>query len=202
MANQETIYRYCSDLLALNKHILEAVEKQQESDSIKQSLKAQQVVDKICRIQQEHVRQLEKHVSTLEIGSNNGNGNGVLSAAKKVVTTTAGAAAGVFDLFRDDAAAKMLRDDYTALGLAAISYTMLNATGIALGSQSTADLALTHLKNITPAITEISRVIADVVVDELQEKKETNTVTASAADLSTRSTQGAWAPEHTATFAY
>lgn len=200
MANQETIHRYASDMLSVNKHILEAVEKQKDSDSVKKSPKAQQVVNKVFRIQQEHVNQLENHISTLEAG--NDNGNGIAKAAKDAVTATAGAAAGVFDLFRDDTASKMLRDDYTALSMAAVSYTMLNATGIALGSQSTADLALTHLKNITPAITEISKVVADTVVDELQEKENTNTVMASAAELSTRRTQEAWTPEHTATFTY
>lgn len=200
MANQETLHRYASDMLAVDKHILEAVEKQKDSDAIKKSAKAKQVVDKLYRVQSEHVRQMENHVSTLENG--NDSGNGIASAAKKAVNATAGAAAGVFDLFRDDTASKMLRDDYTALSLAAVSYTMLNATGIALGSQPTADLALTHLKNITPAITEISRVIADTVVEELDQKENANTVSASAAQQSTRSTQEAWTPDHTATFTY
>jgi hypothetical protein len=41
----------------------------------------------------------------------------------------------------------MLRDDYTALNLAAIGYHMLHTTGMGLQNQATADLALRHLKD-------------------------------------------------------
>ena len=46
----------------------------------------------------------------------------------------------------------MLRDDYTALSLAAISHTMLHTTGLALQNQPLADLAQRYLKDITPII--------------------------------------------------
>ena len=84
----------------------------------------------------------------------------------------------------------MLRDDYTALSLAAISYTMLHTTALALNDQPTAELALRHLKDFTPLITEISRVIPQVVVHELTE--DFPTVNMSSATASMRSTQEAW----------
>ena len=63
----------------------------------------------------------------------------------------------------------MLREDYTALSLAAIRYHMLHTTGLALQDQAMADLALRHLKDWTPIIVEISQAVHPVVVQELRD---------------------------------
>jgi hypothetical protein len=63
----------------------------------------------------------------------------------------------------------MLRDDYTALNLATISYTMLHTTSLAFNDQVTAALALRHLKAYTTLVMEINQIIPHVVLADLRD---------------------------------
>jgi hypothetical protein len=103
-------------------------------------------------------------------------------------------AASVIENVRTDPISKNLRDDYTALGLAAVSYTMLHTTGQALMDQQTADLAANYLKDYTPLIAEIGEVIPEVVVSELRD--ETELLNPGAAVEAVRRTQEAWDGDH------
>lgn len=95
---------------------------------------------------------------------------------------------------RTDPVSKNLRDDYTALNLAAISYTMLHTTGQALMDQQTADLAAAYLMDYTPLITEINEVIPGIVVSELRD--ETEVLEPEAVGQALERTQQAWNHEH------
>jgi hypothetical protein len=88
---------------------------------------------------------------------------------------------------------KNLRDDYTALGLASISYTMLHATALGLGNNSVATLAQRNLAEIAPIIVRISTAISAVVLQELRDDGET--VAVDAAAVSAQITHEAW--QHT-----
>ena len=114
--------------------------------------------------------------------------------AKEAISAALGIAAGLIDQVRTQQVSKMLRDDYTALSLAAISYHMLHTTGMALQDQATADLALRHLKDWTPIITDISHVVHGVVAQELQD--DAHAVATGVAAESERITQEAWNPDH------
>jgi hypothetical protein len=85
----------------------------------------------------------------------------------------------------------MLRDDYVALNVNAIGYTMLHTTGLALDSAPTAELALVHLRSITPLIMELSQVIVPVVVSELG---DTSRVDPTKIEAALRNTQQCWGP--------
>jgi hypothetical protein len=61
----------------------------------------------------------------------------------------------------------MLRDDYVALTMCCVAYEMLHTTGLALKDQSTADLALSNLKDLTPMVMEIGQAIPAIVTAEL-----------------------------------
>ena len=60
----------------------------------------------------------------------------------------------------------MMRDDYTALSMLATGYTMLHTHALTADDNEVADIALKHLGEITPVITEISRVLPLVVARE------------------------------------
>jgi len=183
---EDALRQYVSDMLATEKHIREAVERQQEDESVKPQAQAYQLVNRIASTMQQHVDELERQGEALQ---------GSSTSMKDAVTSVLGTAAGLYDKVRTKQTSRMLRDDYTALSLAAISYTMLHTTSQALHDSSTATLALRHLKDITPLITEISRIIPEVVASELTEDFP-NLSLGSAAE-SIRQTQEAWDAQHT-----
>jgi hypothetical protein len=110
------------------------------------------------------------------------------------VSSLFGVAASAIDMVRQEKVSKMLRDDYTALHLAAMGYTMLHTTGLGLREQQTADLALRMLKDVTPVLVRISELISNVVIRELANDVEG--IDLSAADQARRNTQEAWSAEH------
>jgi hypothetical protein len=113
-------------------------------------------------------------------------GNPIIAVGTAIV----GKAAGLVDLVRTEAISKALRDDYTAFGLATISYAMFHATATALGDHALADVAKRHLTGYAGATQRISDIIADVVVSELA--KDDHTVDGSAAAATTAMIHKAW----------
>ena len=78
-----------------------------------------------------------------------------------------GVAAGLYDKVRSTELSRMLRDDYTALNLAAISYSMMHTMALALNEENVALLAKRHLEQIPPITDAIRDVIPHVVADEI-----------------------------------
>ncbi len=185
-ARKDTIQHYVSDMIATEKHIHEAVKRQADDDSVKQQPAASKLINQIETVLQSHINQLESHNEQL---------GGSRTGLKDTVASTLGAMAGLYDKVRSEQNSRMLRDDYTALSLAAVSYTMLHTTALALNDQKTADLALRNLKDITPLITQISQVIPQVVTSELTEDHPSISQTSS--QEAKRNTQEAWDADHT-----
>lgn len=71
---------------------------------------------------------------------------------------------------------------------------MLNTTGYALNDPSAAQIAARHLRQITPLITGISRIMPLIVARELADDHQ---IDSSAAPQSVRETQQAWSVEVT-----
>ncbi len=180
-----TLQNYVSDLLALEGHILEAVKRQVNDDHTNQHPQALRLVSKIHGVLASHVAETEQHLSNL--------GGQPASGVKEAVAGIAGIAAGLIDRVRTNTVSKMLRDDYSALSLVAVGYTMLHTTGLALKSELTADLALRHLCDITPLIVEISEVVPLVVAVELANDGEV--VDTAVGPEAVRNTQKAWKNE-------
>ncbi|MGH2542732.1 MAG: hypothetical protein ACRDIB_08040 [Ardenticatenaceae bacterium] len=183
---QDTLQQYVSDMLALERHIHEALERQSSSGSVRDHPEASQLISRAEGILKGHITALEQHLSS--IGGDAG------SPVKESVAAALGVAAGLIDRVRTQQVSKDLRDDYTAFSAAAISYTMLHTTGLALESRTTADLAVRHLKELTPVLVEISEVIPNVVVRELTDDSEM--IDTTVAGEATRNTQEAWDGDH------
>jgi hypothetical protein len=90
-------------------------------------------------------------------------GNPIIEAG----STLLGKAAGVIDLVRTEGISKVLRDDYAAFSLAAISYSMLHTTALGLGNPHVAALAERHLTDYAGAIERINEIMLGVVEREL-----------------------------------
>lgn len=183
---KDTLQQYVSDMLAVERHILPALEDQSKDDRYNKYPAAQRVVNRIEATVRSHIDGLEQHLKSL--------GGDPASPIKSAVTAVLGVAATIIEKMRTDPVSKNLRDDYTVLNLAAVSYTMLHTTGQALMDQRTADLAANFLRDYTPLITEINEVIPEVVVNELRDESET--IDPAAAGRAVERTQEAWSRDH------
>ena len=183
---QDSLQQYVSDMLAVERHLLPAFENQSKDDRFAKYPEARRLVNKMEATVNSHINGLKQHLENL--------GGDAASPVKSAVTAALGLAAAAIENMRTDPVSKNLRDDYTALNLAAISYTMLHTTGQALMDQRTADLAASYLMDYTPLITEINEVIPEVVVSELRD--ETEVLDPDAAEQATETTQQAWRREH------
>ena len=144
------------------------------------------IVERIKSITDNHISALEAQLQA--VGGHAG------SPVKSAWSALLGGGAAAINQVRKTKVSKSLRDDYTALGLSAISYTMLHATAMGLGDQATASLAKRHLDDITPIIVEISKTMPTIVLAELREDGEN--VTLSAAQITEQQTGESWSPAH------
>jgi hypothetical protein len=187
---RKAIRKQTADLLAAEEHILEAIEQQRDDDDLRRHTRVNELVIRIERV-------LERHTEALEDLLEDYGGDDDLEAkVKKAVSEVFGAAAGLYDRLRDTKLSRVLRDNYTALSLAAMSYTMFHTFGLAVHEEKIARLAEQHLKDLTPLLVEISQVLPDVVAKEMAEEYDFP-VDATVAAQATENTQRAWSPKVT-----
>lgn len=180
--DKHTIATYVSDMLALERHIAQPIAAQIKSGEHQQYGEAFAIVARIGTMTDTHIAALEQHLTAI--------GGHAVSPLKSAWSVLLGTGAAAIDQVRKTKVSKSLRDDYTALGLAAISYTMLDATARGLGDRATALLAKRHLDDIAPLIVEISTSMPAVVLQELRDDGEN--VDVSAGEISARETGESW----------
>ncbi len=183
-ARSDTLQQYVSDMIAIEEHIANAVKRQAEDKDVLNNPQASRIIQNILQYAEQHSQHLKQHLESI--------GGDPAKGIKEVATSALGAVAGMYDKIRSEQVSKMLRDDYTALNLAAIAYTMLHTTGLALQDQGTASLALRHLQHYTPIIMELNQIIPSVVVAEL--KDDGLNVIEGSAQQAVNNTQNAWKP--------
>ena len=179
---RHSIQTYVSDMLALERHIAQPLQRQLAMDDTSQYAGALGAITTIGRLNDAHVTALEQCLEQV--------GGHEASAIKSAWASLLGVGAAAIDSVRKTKVSKNLRDDYTALNLAAISYTMLHATAVGLGDTTTADLAKRHLADYARCIMQIVQIIPDVVLQELQGDGES--VQTGAAALIRQQTNEIW----------
>src|SRR5215207_4890918 len=153
----QTIADYVGDMVALESHIEEALDRQlTEMHDDPEARTAVQRFHDLVKQHRDTLKALQEQVGTTA-------GNPIIAAG----STLLGKAAGVIDLVRTEGISKALRDDYAAFSLAAISYSMLHTTSLALGNPPVASLAERHLTNYAGAIERINELMPGVVEREL-----------------------------------
>ncbi|HEX4499030.1 MAG TPA: hypothetical protein VIE43_25360 [Thermoanaerobaculia bacterium] len=180
--NKEALQTYVADMVAVEKHILEAVERQRNDDDVKQFPEALQLVGRLETTLKGHVEALNRQLP--------GESGGAGGVVKQAVTGVLGAIAGLYDKVRKDTASRALRDDYTALSLASVSYGMLHTTALGLSQGTVAELAKTHLEEINGLIMDLALALPKVVLKELS--FEGYTVDAGAADRAVKNLKESW----------
>lgn len=183
-ARTDLITKHTADMSAVLKHILEAVSKQREDESVRSMTDANRVIIEAERVLKQHVASLETLAQTYGAEGEAG--------FKKTVMAALGVVAGLYDKVRESSVTRMLRDDYAALSLTAMGYTTFHAFGLGIGEQKIADLAGQNLKDITPLLVEISRIIPATTIQELAKENPDIQVNMSAISEAVQNTQRAW----------
>lgn len=156
--SKKTIGDYVGDMVAIESHIEEALDRQLKlAKDMPVAKEAIQRFHDQVKASRDAMKQVQEQTGTTAT-------KGIVQAG----ATLLGAAAGIVDKLRTEGVAKALRDDYTAFNHAAISYTMLHATATALGHQAAAQSAERGLKTYASMVQEINHLIADVTIEELR----------------------------------
>lgn len=163
--SEEAINGYITDMLALEEHILSAVQGQREN------LKDQHpefsgVLEKVETIAMRHSKELKSLVEQRDIGV----GSSISEVVKKAGSVVLGVGAAAIDLVRSERVPKNLRDDYTVIALATIGYAMLFTTAKSLGDAPVAMLASKQHQDYANASMELSRVVPASVLALLDDE--------------------------------
>jgi ferritin-like metal-binding protein YciE len=155
--HETTVADYVGDMVALESHIEEALDRQlKETKDDQEAHAAVQQFHDMVKAHRDHLKALQD-----DVGSTVGN------PIKAAGSALLGKAAGVIDLVRTEGISKSLRDDYAAFSLAAISYSMLHTTALGLGNKKVAEVAERYLTDYAGAIERINEVMPGVVAREL-----------------------------------
>src|SRR5918999_1589123 len=155
--HEQTVADYVGDMVALESHIEEALDRQlTETQDDAEARAAVQNFHDMVKQHGDALVALQEQVGTTA-------GNPIIAAGASLL----GKAAGVIDLVRTEGISKSLRDDYAPFSLAAISYSMLYTTAQGLGNQRVASLAEQHLTDYAQAIERINEIMPGVVHREL-----------------------------------
>jgi hypothetical protein len=192
----DTIQNRISDMLAVVRHVQEAVDRHKTDSRVVRVESAHALLQKISLALNMHAGELRRMLASRG-ALNGGDGDVVdstISTVKEVVSSTLGQAAGIIGMARSDRVSLMLRDDYTAMNMVAIAYTMLHTTAVVLHDEAVASLAVNHLHDITPLIIETNEIVPRVVAMELLDDAEQ--IDLAAVDQAIINTQAAWNQEH------
>ena len=179
----DSIQSYLGDMLALEQHIGAPLQRQLEIDETQNYARASTLTARIKSLTDAHAAALHARLQAL------GGGNG-LNPVKSAWSGLLGAGAAAVGSVRKTKVSKNLRDDYTALSLATVSYSMLNATALGFGDSETASIAQRHLADYARLIMDLGRVIPEVVLQELSDSGQR--VNLGAADQAERDVEQSW----------
>jgi ferritin-like metal-binding protein YciE len=181
--DKDAIKTYTSDLLALETHFLNAVKKQKSSESVKDEIVIE-LLHELDKTVSKNTSELERHLNSLD--------GKTKSDIKSKLASFAGSVAGLIDNARSDTVSKIVRDNYTALSMITVGYTMLHTLALANDDEALAEISENHLKECTNMVTEISKVVPLAVANEVIDDKD------KADEIGQRAlhnTQQAWKPD-------
>lgn len=163
--SEEAINGYITDMLALEEHIVTAVQGQQEN------LKGEYaefsgVLNRIEMISVRHAKELTALVDERHISA----GGAISEAFKKAGAVVLGVGAAAIDLVRSERVPKNLRDDYTVVALATVGYAMLFTTSTSLGDANVAAVAAAHHKAYAKVSMDLHHVAQASVIALLTEE--------------------------------
>lgn len=158
--DQHTVQQYLGDLIAVVRHVGEAIDRHARDDRLSRIHNAGPAVREASVVLKRQLAAMEYHAKTI-------GGTGVTGTIKEAVTSVTGFLTGLYGTMRGEPASRMLRDDYTGLSFVSICTSMLHTTALAVGDARTADLTRQHLDELPPVIMAISGLVPYAVVADL-----------------------------------
>jgi len=153
------IKTYVSDMIAAEREVVAHVEKQLGFEEVKNTPEVKDVLVKLQDVLYDHILVLEHHLRAL--------GGHPSVSLKSAVADVYGAAAAALQSMLKTRVSKVLRDDHTALSLVCVEYEMLYLCARVTGSDATAQIAIKHLRDLTPYPMDLGELIPGTVVREL-----------------------------------
>lgn len=164
--NHEAIVDWAGDIVALVSHIEEALDHQLKLDTNSST------GGNIIRELHDTVRDDKKRAVAFQESIGSTAGNPVIKAGSEIL----GKAAGIIDRVRNDSVAKSLRDDYTAINLLTVSYTMLHTTAMALKDDEAKSFAEQGMRTGATLVQKINEALPAAVVQDLADNKHVDVV--------------------------
>jgi ferritin-like metal-binding protein YciE len=159
---KEAVNSYITDMLALEDDFEKALGAQvRDYENERPEVIAQ--LGRIHSLCEHHIRNLN------DLTERRGVGKGLAETVKRAGSTLAGIAGAAINVIRSEKLPKSLRDDFTAMNLASIGYTMLYTTARSLDEPTVAEVALRHLRDYSEAVLVLHNLIPSAVVNFLQE---------------------------------
>jgi len=163
-ATAEAIDSFVTDMLALEKHIQNAVSGQIADLDEHGEFKGPLI--RIHTICETHVQALEALTARREQ-----NLGGMSKVVTKAVSSVLGLGAAAVDYLRTEKLPKDLRDDYTAISLSYIGYLLLHTTALTFHDAEVADFARTSLGEYAESMMALQRIIPAATVAFLSSKR-------------------------------
>lgn len=181
---QETIIKTeLREQIALEEDLCRRLESQIANFHGDEFLDAKELLTNAARVLEGHYDKLNELLDTLEAEESNGH----ISATSMLFPYNTVASE---EETRLKELSKILRDDYSALNLVAISNALLHTTALALGSPIVAEVSLKHLENLASYVLQIGELVPLVIARELQSRSLE--VNVSAAETALMNMKHAW----------
>ncbi len=158
---QDWLNKHVQEMLVVEQHIHDEVAQHRRTDDFSS---LPDIADLALAVE----RALSQHVSVLENYMEGMGGHGT-GRFRRAVTNASTAFSGLFARLREHGPSRFVRDTYTALNLAAITYEMLHTSALAHHDRHLSQIAIAHLHDVTGLIVECSRLMPHAVAREVAE---------------------------------
>jgi hypothetical protein len=159
----EILRLYSSDLLELQRHIVDVVKDQTDQEEVRRYPEVQQLVIKIQDTVGRHFNDLEQGLESL--------GGEKSSLLKQAMGRVAETAMGmVIKAEGSEKCSKVLRNDYLALDAASLGSLMLYTTAAAFNNDRIEEISERHFNELTSLAVEIREMIPEIVVREFADQ--------------------------------
>jgi hypothetical protein len=155
-----TVASYLGDLIAVTRHVSEAVARHAKDDRLRRISRAGAVIDRADA-------SLKRHLSELEAYAKMSGGTGAMGAVKETLTSVTGFITGLYGTMRGEAASRMLRDDYTGVCFLMVCTQMLHTTALAVGEVTVNTMLVGHMEELAGLVIAINDVLPAAVVADL-----------------------------------
>jgi hypothetical protein len=159
----EILRLYSSDLLELQRHIVDVVKDQTDQEEVRRYPEVQQLVTKIQDTVGRHFNELEQGVESL--------GGEKSSLLKQAMGRVAEAAMEmVIKAEGSEKCSKVLRNNYLALDAASLGSLMLYTTAVAFNNDRIGEISERHFNELSSLAVEIREMVPEIVVKEFADQ--------------------------------